>query len=146
MNENTLIPLEDNAFLYKDTTLYCITEKNNVPQVTWTYEDIDEVSTTLYSTTNAITGVSTLYVTNDRAGYYRCEVSQNGGNSRTYTVGTIPTTYVSKGKLLTGYHCMHFLSLLILQINQHSIALTIYLNQGCNRIVEYSFQPNNIWK
>ena len=128
MSENTLILLEDNAFLYKDTTLYCITEKNNVPQVTWTFEDIYGVNTTLSGTTNAITGVSTLSVTNDGAGYYRCEVSQNGGNNRTYTVGTIPTTYVSKGKLLTGYNCMHVPSLLILQINQHSIALTIYLN------------------
>ena len=127
MNENTYIPLEDNAFLYKDTTLYCITEKNNFPQVTWTFEDIDGVFTTLYSTTNATTGVSTLSVTNDGAGYYRCEVSQNGGNNRTYTVGTIPTTYVSKGRHLTGYNCLHVPTLLIYIIKTQLVCVFVCL-------------------
>ena len=58
----------------------------NTSQVTWTFENTNGVNTNLSATTDATTGVSTLYVTNDKAGYYSCEVSQNGSNTRTYTV------------------------------------------------------------
>ena len=86
INANKFIALKDNSLLNTDATLYCITETKNTPQVSWTFEDINGVSTSLTATTNAITGVSTVSVTNDKAGYYKCEVSQNGGSTRTYTV------------------------------------------------------------
>ena len=86
INANKFIALKDNSLLNTDATLYCITETKNTPQVTWTFEDTNGVSTSLTATTDATTGVSTISVTNDKAGYYSCEVSQNGGNTRTYTV------------------------------------------------------------
>ena len=43
-------------------------------------------TTILSSTADASTGISTLSVTTDVAGYYSCEVSLEGGMSRTYTV------------------------------------------------------------
>ena len=86
INGNTFVALKDNSLLNTSTTLYCITETKNTPQVTWTFEDTNGVSTSLSATTDATTGVSILSVTNDKAGYYKCEVSQNGGNTRTYTV------------------------------------------------------------
>ena len=82
---NTYTALEDNQSLYRNTTLYCITETKNTPQVTWIFRDLNGVTTTLSGATNATTGVSTLYITNDKTGYYSCEVSQNGGNTSTYT-------------------------------------------------------------
>ena len=86
INANTFIALKDNSLLNTNATLYCITENKNTPQVIWTFEDTNGVSTNLSATTDATTGVSILSVTNDKAGYYRCEVSQNGGNTTTYTV------------------------------------------------------------
>ena len=86
INGNTYVALKDISYLTTNATLYCITENKNTPQVTWTFEDTNGVSTILSATTDAITGVSTLSVTNDKAGYYKCEVSQNGGNTRIYTV------------------------------------------------------------
>ena len=86
INGNKFVALKDNSLLNTNATLYCITETKNTPQVTWTFEDTNGVSTSLSAMTDATTGVSTLSVTNDKAGYYSCEVSQNGGNTRTYTV------------------------------------------------------------
>ena len=86
INANKFIALKDNSLLNTDATLYCITENKNTPQVSWTFEDTNGVSTSLSATIDATTGVSTLSVNNDKAGYYRCEVSQNGGNTRTYSV------------------------------------------------------------
>ena len=84
INANTFVALKDNSLLNTDATLYCITENKNTPQVIWTFEDINGVSTSISATTDATTGVSILIAT--KAGYYSCEVSQNGGNTRTYTV------------------------------------------------------------
>ena len=84
INGNTYVALEDNSLLNTNATLYCITETKNTPQVTWTLQDTNGVSTSLTAMTDATTGVSILTAT--KAGYYSCEVSQNGGNTRTYTV------------------------------------------------------------
>ena len=86
INGNTFVALKDNSLLTTDASLYCITENKNTSQVIWTFEDTNGASTSLSATTDATTGVSVISVTNDKAGYYRCEVSQNGGNTRTYTV------------------------------------------------------------
>ena len=77
--------LEDNTVLISDTTLYCITENKNTPQVMWSYVDLAGTRTDLTSTTDASTGVSTIQVYTTQPGYYRCEVTENGGSDRTYT-------------------------------------------------------------
>ena len=77
--------LEDNTVLISDTTLYCVTENENTPEVMWSYVDLAGTSTDLTSTTNASTGVSTIQVSTTQPGYYSCEVTENGGSSRTYT-------------------------------------------------------------
>ena len=98
INANTFIALKDNSLLNTSTTLYCITETKNAPQVTWTFEDTNGVSSGLSATTDATTGVSTVSVTNDKAGYYKCKVSQNGGNTRTYTVEML---YFNTGTIIS---------------------------------------------
>ena len=82
----TYTALNDNIVLYRDTTLYCITENINTPRVTWTRKYLNGVTTTLSSTTSSTTGLSILYVSRSNPGFYSCEVEQNGGNSKTYTV------------------------------------------------------------
>ena len=77
--------LEDNTVLISDTTLYCVTENKNTPQVMWTHVDLAGVSTGVTSTTDTSTGVSTIQVYTTQPGYYSCEVTENGGSSRTYT-------------------------------------------------------------
>ena len=76
--ENNYIALKD-SILYKNTTLYCVTEVQSTPQVIWTFLHPSGVNTILPAPTNTTTGVSTLYVTNDKPGIYTCVVSQNGG-------------------------------------------------------------------
>ena len=83
---NTYTALNDNIVLYTDTTFYCITENKNTPKVTWTRKYLNGVTTTLSSTTSSTTGLSTLYVSRSNPGFYSCEVEQNGGNRKTYTV------------------------------------------------------------
>ena len=68
-----------------NTTLYCITENKNTPQVIWSYVDVDGIRTDLISTTNSSTGISTIQAYTTQPGYYSCEVSHNGGDSRIYT-------------------------------------------------------------
>ena len=77
--------LEDNVILASDTNLYCITENKNTPQVKWSYIDLAGTRSVLTSTTDATTGVSILHVYSTQPGYYTCEVTENGGSSRTYT-------------------------------------------------------------
>ena len=77
--------LEDNTILISNTTLYCITENENTPQVMWSYVDLAGTSTDVTSTTNASTGVSTIEVYTTQPGYYSCAVTENGGSNRTYT-------------------------------------------------------------
>ena len=81
----TFSALGNNSFLISNTILYCITENQGYPHVTWTYTDISGYTTVLSATTDATTGVSSLNVTNDMPGHYRCEVTENGGDTRTYT-------------------------------------------------------------
>ena len=82
---STYSSLEDNTVLISDTTLYCVTENKNTPEVMWSYVDLAGTSTDLTSTTDASTGVSTIQVYTTQPGYYSCEVTENGGSSRMYT-------------------------------------------------------------
>ena len=82
---STYSSLEDNTIIISDTTLYCVTENRNTPQVMWSYVDLAGTRMDLSSTTNASTGVSTIQVYTTQPGYYSCEVTENGGSSRTYT-------------------------------------------------------------
>ena len=69
-----------------NTTLYCVTENKDTPQVLWSYVDLSDVRTNLTTTTDASSGVSVIQVYTTQPGYYTCEVSQNGGmNTITYT-------------------------------------------------------------
>ena len=70
----------DNTVLTSDTTLYCVTENKDTHQVRWSYVDLDGIRSHLTSTTDAITGVSSIQVINTEPGYYTCEVAENGGS------------------------------------------------------------------
>ncbi|KAI6661354.1 hypothetical protein LOD99_10021 [Oopsacas minuta] len=96
---STPSPLSDNAILITDTTLYCVTENMNTPEVVWSYVDLSGIRTDLTATTDASTGVSTIQVVTSQPGSYSCEVTEDGGTSRTYTAimtdtneYTVPTT------------------------------------------------------
>ena len=82
----TYSSLEDNAILISNTTLYCVTENKNTPQVMWSYVDLAGTRTDLTSTTDASTGVSTIQVYTTQPGYYSCDVTKDGGIEGTYTV------------------------------------------------------------
>ena len=86
---STYSSLEDNTILNADTTLYCVTENTNTPQVMWSYVDLAGTSTDVTSTTDAITGVSTIQVYTTQPGYYSCEVTENGGYTKVYTAGIL---------------------------------------------------------
>ena len=78
--------------LTSNTTLYCVTENKDTPQVMWNYVDLFGTRTDLTSTTDTSTGVSIIQVSTTQPGYYTCEVPQNGGMSMgTYTVGLLNT-------------------------------------------------------
>ena len=84
--DSTYSSLADNTVLSSDTTLYCVTENKDTPQVTWSYLNLNGIRTNLTSTTDTSTGVSIIQVSTTQPGYYTCEVSQNGGmNTVTYT-------------------------------------------------------------
>ena len=86
ITDSTYSSLADNTVLSSDTTLYCVTENKDTPQVTWSYLNLDGIRTNLTSTTGTSTGVSIMQVSTTQPGYYTCEVSQNGGmNTVTYT-------------------------------------------------------------
>ena len=88
---STYSSLTDNTVLTSDTTLYCVTENKNTPQVTWSYVDSSGTRTVLTSTTDNSTGVSTIQAYTLLPGYYSCKVSQNEGDSKIYTaLVTIP--------------------------------------------------------
>ena len=86
---STFSSLEDNTILTSDTTLYCVTENRNTPQVKWSYVDLAGTRTDLASTTNASTGVSTIQVYTTQPGYYSCKVTENGGSTKMYTAGIL---------------------------------------------------------
>ena len=87
VNGTVYSPLAENTVLTSDTTLFCVTENGNTPQVVWRYVDLFGIRTELTSTTDVYTGVSTIQVNTTRPGYYTCEVSQNGAMSTvTYSV------------------------------------------------------------
>ena len=77
--------LSDHAVLTSNTTLYCVTENNNTPQVKWSYVDLAGVRNDLTSTTETTTGVSIFKVYTTHPGFYSCEVTENGGSGATYT-------------------------------------------------------------
>ena len=80
------LSLSDNTTLTSDTTLYCITENKNTPDVVWSYQDLAKRTTsTLGSYTSTTTGVSSIPVYNSSPGYYSCSVKVNGGGYKTYT-------------------------------------------------------------
>ena len=83
--KTTYSPLSDNTVLTSNTTLYCVTENKDTPQVKWSYVDLAGIRSDLISTTDATTGVSNIQVFATEPGYYTCEVTENGGSSRTYT-------------------------------------------------------------
>ena len=86
VGSSTFIALSDNSILISNTTLYCITDSSNTPEVEWSYEDVSGNRTDLSAMTDASTGVSALSVTTDVPGYYSCKVSLEGGMNKTYTV------------------------------------------------------------
>ena len=51
----------------------------------WSYVDLPGNIMDITSTTDVSTGVSTIQVYTTQLGYYSCEVTENGGSSRTYT-------------------------------------------------------------
>ena len=77
--------LKHNTVLTTDTTLYCITENKNTPQVLWSYVNLAGTSGDFIRATDVATGVSILHVYTTQPGSYSCEVTENGGRSRTYT-------------------------------------------------------------
>ena len=81
----TYTSLSDNSVLTSDTTLYCVTENKNTPQVKWTYVDLAGIRSDVPSTTDLSTGVSIIQVIISEPGYYTCEVTENGGSSKMYT-------------------------------------------------------------
>ena len=85
VTESTYSSLAYFAVLTSNTTLYCVTENKNTPQVMWSYVDLAGNKTDLSSTTDASTGVSTIQVYTTQPGYYSCEVTENGGSRKTYT-------------------------------------------------------------
>ena len=86
INGTVYSSLEENTVLTSNTTLYCVTENTNTPQVVWRHVDLFGISTDLTTTTNGA-GVSVIQVHTTQPGYYKCEVSQNGGiNTTTYSV------------------------------------------------------------
>ena len=96
---STYSQLADDTVLTSNTTLYCVTENSNTPQVVWSYLNLDGIKTGLTTTTDASTGVSIIQVYTTQPGYYTCEVSQNGGNRRAYTV-IMTDTHRDSGILL----------------------------------------------
>ena len=97
----TFSALGNNSFLIRDTTLYCLTENQNDPQVTWTFINTDGHITFLSATTDATTGVSTLNVTNEKPGHYSCKVTQNGGDTQTYT-----TVMLNQGNFMLSMYLL----------------------------------------
>ena len=82
----TSVGLLNNSILFANTILYCLTENLDTPIVTWNYEDLTGTQTILTSTTDASTGISTLSVISDNPGFYSCQVTQDGGMNKIYTV------------------------------------------------------------
>ena len=79
LNASTFEELNNDTILSQNTTLYCVTENRNTPQVTWSYVDLDGIRSFPISATSA-TGVSFLELTNENPGIYSCQVTRNGEN------------------------------------------------------------------
>ena len=120
---STYTSLADNTVLTSNTTLYCVTENKDTPQVVWSYVDLSDVITNLTSTTDATTGVSIIQVYTTQPGYYTCEVSHNGGmNTTTYTAVMTDTNKYT-GSLLPVKHS-YFIIMNSTQVKLHSHNLT----------------------
>ena len=61
----------------------------------WSYVDLAGTRTDVTSTTDASTGVSIIQVYTTQPGSYSCEVTENGGSSRTYTAVMTESNHVS---------------------------------------------------
>ena len=94
----TYTSLSDNSVLTSDTTLYCVTENKDTPQVKWSYVDLTGVESDLTSTTDLSTGVSNIQVSTSEPGYYTCEVTENGGSSKIYTA-VMADNIIDTGKM-----------------------------------------------
>ena len=57
----------------------------------WSYVDLAGMRSDVPSTTDLSTGVSIIQVLTSEPGYYTCEVTDNGGSNRMYTVGILNT-------------------------------------------------------
>ena len=90
--------------LTSNTTLYCVTENKDTPQVKWSYVDLDGIRSDLTSTTDTNTGVSNIQVFTTEPGYYTCEVTEEGGISRRYTVGILNTELYTGEFIDFNYH------------------------------------------
>ena len=88
-NATTFKAISDNSILSADTTLYCITEIKETQSVTWSYVDNAGIQSNPTSTTDSSTGVSTLSITTDLPGMYSCQVTQDRGATKMYTVEMI---------------------------------------------------------
>ncbi|KAI6650358.1 Receptor-type tyrosine-protein phosphatase alpha isoform X4 [Oopsacas minuta] len=80
--------LSNNAILFTDEVLFCVTETNT--EVIWTFatDSYAPFSTTLEATSwDPATGLSTLSVNTRDQGFYRCRVTQNAGDFVFFTAG-----------------------------------------------------------
>ena len=71
----------------------------------WSYVDLAGTRSDLTSTTDASTGVSTIQVYTTQPGYYTCEVTEDGGSSRTYTAVMTDTNPDTGNVMITLLYC-----------------------------------------
>ena len=115
--------------LISNTTLFCVTKNKDTPQVKWSYVDLDGIRSDLTSTTDANTGVSNIQVFTTEPGYYTCEVTEDGGISRMYTVGILNTELYT-GKLIDFKY--HYTTKTVNDSTLHTLRYTaIYIYLQC---------------
>ena len=90
----------NDTILTSDTTLYCVTENKNTPQVIWIYTDPAGTTTFPVSTLYPSTGVSFLPIQRNEPGYYSCEVSE-GGITKLYSA-TMSNYYTGTATFTLG--------------------------------------------
>ena len=84
------VQIENNAILYSDTKLVCLTDPNTA--VSW-YFQANSFSTRTAVSSNSITnisseGISILSTSISSQGFYSCEINNNGTNE-TYIAGVV---------------------------------------------------------
>ena len=83
--------LTNNSLLDVNTTLICITELYNSPQVQWEYIELNGTVRAPISNTDAM-GISELAITLDNLGTYSCYVAQDGGTRTVKLTVTLVNT------------------------------------------------------